>query len=110
MNLNQVELNNLSITEDVGKAFRLLDGLASDRLPMWMILLIGSVEGLVGYGAQWLVVSEKITLSYWQASRRQLWEIEKGRPLVVVASVGRGRATSNSSIFGRSRKSYHHHQ
>ncbi|KAG7975791.1 hypothetical protein I3843_06G117400 [Carya illinoinensis] len=66
MNLTQVQLNNLSVAKDVGKAFGLLAGLASDKLPTWLILLIGSVEGLVGYGAQWLVVSEKITLSYWQ--------------------------------------------
>ncbi|OWM80393.1 hypothetical protein CDL15_Pgr019673 [Punica granatum] len=66
MNLTQLELNILSVTKDVGKAFGLLAGLASDRLPTWMILLIGSVEGLVGYGAQWLIVSEKITVSYWQ--------------------------------------------
>ncbi|XP_041010130.1 protein NUCLEAR FUSION DEFECTIVE 4-like [Juglans microcarpa x Juglans regia] len=66
MNLTQVELNNLSVAKDVGKAFGLLAGLASDKFPTWLILVIGAVEGLVGYGAQWLVVSEKITLSYWQ--------------------------------------------
>ncbi|XP_048234134.1 protein NUCLEAR FUSION DEFECTIVE 4-like [Ricinus communis] len=67
MNLTQLELNNLSVAKDVGKAFGLLAGLASDRLPTPVILLIGSVEGLIGYGAQWLVVSKKIQpLSYWQ--------------------------------------------
>ncbi|KAI3441226.1 Nodulin-like domain-containing protein [Psidium guajava] len=66
MNLTQVELNDLSVAKDVGKAFGLLAGLASDRLPPWVILLIGSVEGFVGYGAQWLVVSERASLSYWQ--------------------------------------------
>ncbi|BBH09795.1 Major facilitator superfamily protein [Prunus dulcis] len=67
MNLNQLELNSLSVAKDIGKAFGLLAGLASDKLPTWLILLIGSVEGLVGYGAQWLVVSERIKpLSYWQ--------------------------------------------
>ncbi|XP_062023023.1 protein NUCLEAR FUSION DEFECTIVE 4-like [Rosa rugosa] len=67
MNLTQLELNNLSVAKDVGKAFGLLAGLASDRFPTWVLLLIGSVEGLVGYGAQWLVVSQKIQpLSYWQ--------------------------------------------
>ncbi|KAM1791126.1 hypothetical protein FF1_035032 [Malus domestica] len=67
MGLTQLELNNLSVAKDVGKAFGLLAGLASDKLPTWVILLIGSVEGLVGYGAQWLVVSERIKpLSYWQ--------------------------------------------
>ncbi|KAM5550038.1 hypothetical protein ABKV19_001136 [Rosa sericea] len=67
MNLTQLELNNLSVAKDVGKAFGLLAGLASDRVPTWVLLLIGSVEGLIGYGAQWLVVSQKIQpLSYWQ--------------------------------------------
>ncbi|XP_050366035.1 protein NUCLEAR FUSION DEFECTIVE 4-like [Argentina anserina] len=67
MNLTQLELNNLSVAKDVGKAFGLLAGLASDRFPTWVLLLIGSVEGLVGYGAQWLVVSQRIQpLSYWQ--------------------------------------------
>ena len=72
MNLTQLELNNLSVAKDVGKAFGLLAGFASDKLPTWVILLIGSVEGLVGYGAQWLVVSETIKpLSYWQVHTHQ---------------------------------------
>ncbi|XP_020214599.1 protein NUCLEAR FUSION DEFECTIVE 4 [Cajanus cajan] len=67
MHLTQLQLNNLSVAKDVGKAFGLLAGLASDRLPTWVILLIGSVEGLVGYGGQWLVVSQRIQpLPYWQ--------------------------------------------
>ncbi|WCJ39842.1 Major facilitator superfamily protein [Euphorbia peplus] len=67
MNLTQLQLNNLSVAKDVGKAFGLLAGLASDRIPTPFILLIGSVEGLIGYGAQWLVVSQRIQpLSYWQ--------------------------------------------
>ncbi|KAL2329072.1 hypothetical protein Fmac_022499 [Flemingia macrophylla] len=67
MGLTQVQLNNLSVAKDIGKAFGLLAGLASDRLPTWAILLIGSVEGLMGYGAQWLVVSRRIhPLPYWQ--------------------------------------------
>ncbi|KAB2091822.1 hypothetical protein ES319_A03G220600v1 [Gossypium barbadense] len=44
MNLTQLELNNLSVAKDIGKAF-----------------------GLIGYGVQWLVVSQKIQpLPYWQ--------------------------------------------
>ncbi|KAK3412672.1 hypothetical protein EUGRSUZ_I01397 [Eucalyptus grandis] len=67
MGLTQLQLNNLSVAKDVGKAFGLLAGLASDRLPTPVILLIGSVEGLLGYGAQWLVVSQRIQpLPYWQ--------------------------------------------
>jgi hypothetical protein len=69
MNLTQLELNNLSVAKDVGKAFGLLAGLASDRLPTPVILLIGSIEGLIGYGTQWLVVSGRIQpLPYWQVN------------------------------------------
>ncbi|KAK7310534.1 hypothetical protein RJT34_08098 [Clitoria ternatea] len=67
MRLTQIQLNNLSVAKDVGKAFGLLAGLASDRFPTWAILLIGSLEGLLGYGVQWLVVSQRIQpLPYWQ--------------------------------------------
>lgn len=67
MGLTQLELNNLSVAKDVGKAFGLLAGLASDRIPTPLILLIGSLEGLLGYGAQWLVVRQSIPpLPYWQ--------------------------------------------
>lgn len=67
MNLTQLELNSLSVAKDIGKAFGILAGLASDRLSTPVILLIGSVEGLLGYGVQWLVVSRTIQpLPYWQ--------------------------------------------
>ncbi|KAJ4850607.1 hypothetical protein Tsubulata_024336 [Turnera subulata] len=67
MNLTQLQLNNLSVAKDVGKAFGLLAGLASDRFSTPVLLLIGSIEGLIGYGVQWLVVSRRIQpLSYWQ--------------------------------------------
>lgn len=70
MALTQLQLNNLSVAKDVGKAFGLLAGFASDRLSTPVILLIGSVEGLVGYGVQWLVVSQKIQpLPYWQVCK-----------------------------------------
>ncbi|KAI3446245.1 hypothetical protein Pfo_002910 [Paulownia fortunei] len=66
MALTQLELNNLSVAKDVGKAFGILAGLASDRLPTPIILLIGSIEGFIGYGVQWLVVSRRIQpLPYW---------------------------------------------
>lgn len=67
MGLTQLQLNGLSVAKDVGKAFGLLAGLASDRVPTWLLLAIGSLEGLLGYGAQWLVVSRTVApLPYWQ--------------------------------------------
>ncbi|KAK0583149.1 hypothetical protein LWI29_033910 [Acer saccharum] len=67
MNLTQLKLNNLIVAKDVGSALGLLAGYFSDRLPTPVILIIGSIEGLIGYGAQWLVVSKRIQpLPYWQ--------------------------------------------
>ncbi|XP_021300876.1 protein NUCLEAR FUSION DEFECTIVE 4-like [Herrania umbratica] len=67
MALTQLELNNLSVAKDVGKAFGLLSGFASDCLPTSVLLIIGSLEGFIGYGVQWLVVSQRIRpLPYWQ--------------------------------------------
>ncbi|KAI3923917.1 hypothetical protein MKW98_012706 [Papaver atlanticum] len=67
MSLTQLQLNSLSVAKDVGKAFGILAGLASDRISTPLILLIGSIEGLIGYGVQWLVVSKRISpLPYWQ--------------------------------------------
>ncbi|KAG8364401.1 hypothetical protein BUALT_Bualt19G0125000 [Buddleja alternifolia] len=66
MALTQLQLNNLSVAKDIGKAFGILAGLASDRLPTPALLLIGSIEGFIGYGVQWLVVSGRIQpLPYW---------------------------------------------
>ena len=66
MSLTQLELNNLSVAKDVGKAFGLLSGLASDRWPTSVLLIIWSLQGFIGYGVQWLVVSERISpLPYW---------------------------------------------
>ncbi|KAJ0433736.1 putative MFS transporter superfamily [Helianthus annuus] len=67
MALTQLQLNNLSVAKDVGKAFGLLAGLASDRISTPVLLLIGSIEGIIGYGVQWLIVSQRIQpLPYWQ--------------------------------------------
>ncbi|XVE87442.1 hypothetical protein DITRI_Ditri18aG0117800 [Diplodiscus trichospermus] len=67
MALSQLQLNNLSVAKDVGKAFGLVSGFASDCLPTSVLLIIGSLEGLIGYGVQWLVVSQRIRpLPYWQ--------------------------------------------
>lgn len=66
MALTQLQLNSLSVAKDIGKAFGLVAGLASDRLSPPVILLIGSIEGFIGYGVQWLVVSGRIQpLPYW---------------------------------------------
>ncbi|KAI3795528.1 hypothetical protein L1987_38183 [Smallanthus sonchifolius] len=67
MGLTQLELNSLSVAKDIGKAFGILAGLASDRVSPAVLLMIGSIEGIIGYGVQWLIVSQRIQpLPYWQ--------------------------------------------
>jgi hypothetical protein len=67
MQYNQKQLNSLGVAKDVGKSFGLLAGFLADYLPTWAILLIGAVEGFLGYGAQYLVVSQRISpLPFWQ--------------------------------------------
>ncbi|KMZ70591.1 Nodulin-like / Major Facilitator Superfamily protein [Zostera marina] len=66
-NFTQLHFLNLSVAKDVGKAFGIFAGIVSDKLPTSVMLLIGLIEGLVGYGAQWLVVSKTVApLPYWQ--------------------------------------------
>jgi hypothetical protein len=69
MGLTQLQLNDLSVAKDIGKAFGLLAGLASDHVPIWLLLAVGSLEGLLGYSAQWMVVSGAVApLPYWQTA------------------------------------------
>ncbi|KAF7809643.1 protein NUCLEAR FUSION DEFECTIVE 4-like [Senna tora] len=66
MSLTQLQLNNLSVAKDVGKAFGILSGIASDRFPTSFLLIIGAFLSFIGYGVQWLVVSHRISpLPYW---------------------------------------------
>lgn len=69
MNLSQTQLNGLAVAKDVGKSFGVVSGIAMDLIPPWAVLLIGSMGGMIGYGAQWMVVSQRISpLPYWQVA------------------------------------------
>lgn len=66
LSISQVQLNNLAFASDAGKLFGWFSGLASLYLPLWLVLLIGSTLGLIGYGVQYLFIINKISsLSYW---------------------------------------------
>ncbi|CAM6083524.1 unnamed protein product [Calypogeia fissa] len=67
LNLNQVELNSLGVAKDFGESVGLVAGMLSNLLSPWVILLIGALEGLFGFGTLWLVMTEYIApLPYWQ--------------------------------------------
>ncbi|KAI4305358.1 hypothetical protein L6164_028733 [Bauhinia variegata] len=65
LSISQVQLNNLAFASDAGKLFGWFSGMASLYLPLWLVLLIGSILGLIGYGVQYLFITDKISsLSY----------------------------------------------
>ncbi|GAB2262602.1 hypothetical protein Droror1_Dr00003599 [Drosera rotundifolia] len=66
LSLTQVELNNLAFASDAGKLLGWFSGIAAVYLPLWVVLMIGSLLGLIGYGFQYLYLSHHIgSLSYW---------------------------------------------
>lgn len=66
LSISQVELNNLAVASDAGKLFGWFSGLAAIYLPLWLVLIIGSFLGLIGYGVQYLFITNQISyLSYW---------------------------------------------
>lgn len=67
LSISQVELNNLAFASDAGKLFGWFSGLAAIYLPLWLVLIIGSFLGLIGYGLQYLFITNQISsMSYWQ--------------------------------------------
>ncbi|KAJ1412241.1 Nodulin-like [Sesbania bispinosa] len=50
LSMSQVQLNNLAFASDAGKLFGCFSGIAAVYLPLWLVLMIGSTLGLIGYG------------------------------------------------------------
>ncbi|KAL1558789.1 protein NUCLEAR FUSION DEFECTIVE 4-like [Salvia divinorum] len=66
LSTSQLNLNNLASANDAGKLFGWISGLAAAHLPLWLVLLIGSLLGLIGYGVQFLFLTGQApSLSYW---------------------------------------------
>nr|GMD12335.1 protein NUCLEAR FUSION DEFECTIVE 4 [Ipomoea batatas] len=66
LSISQVQLNNLAFANDAGKLFGWFSGIAALYLPLWLVLLLGSSLGFVGYGVQYLFLVGKLaSLSYW---------------------------------------------
>ncbi|KAH7863551.1 hypothetical protein Vadar_018958 [Vaccinium darrowii] len=65
LSLSQLQLNNLAFASDAGKLLGFISGVAASHLPLWLVLLVGSLLGLIGYGIQFLFVTNQIlSLSY----------------------------------------------
>ncbi|KAK3024368.1 hypothetical protein RJ639_043272, partial [Escallonia herrerae] len=63
--MSQLQLNNLAFASDAGKLVGWFSGVAAVYLPLWLVLMIGSTLGLIGYGVQYLLLTNQIpTLPY----------------------------------------------
>ena len=64
LNISQVELNNLAFASDAGKILAWFSGVAAAHLPLWLVLLIGSLIGMIGYGVQYFLRSAPYRLVF----------------------------------------------
>ncbi|GMH03969.1 hypothetical protein Nepgr_005808 [Nepenthes gracilis] len=65
MGISQLQLSYLSMASDLGKAFGWCSGLSLLYFPLWLLLFIAAFMGLFGYGLQWLIIRQVITLPYF---------------------------------------------
>uniref|UniRef100_A0A7N0TTS4 Nodulin-like domain-containing protein n=1 Tax=Kalanchoe fedtschenkoi TaxID=63787 RepID=A0A7N0TTS4_KALFE len=65
LGISQVQLNYLAVASDLGKAFGWSSGLALLHFPLWIVMFMAAFMGLFGYGVQWLVIRNLISLPYF---------------------------------------------
>ncbi|PPD86411.1 hypothetical protein GOBAR_DD16649 [Gossypium barbadense] len=65
LGISQLQLNYLSVASDMGKAFGWCSGVSLMCLPLWVVLFMAAFLGVFGYGVQWLVIKQVITLPYF---------------------------------------------
>lgn len=66
LGVNQQQLTILGVANDIGENMGILPGLACNKFPPWVILLIGSFCCFLGYGVLWLTLSRTVlSLPYW---------------------------------------------
>ncbi|KAL8101741.1 protein NUCLEAR FUSION DEFECTIVE 4-like [Apium graveolens] len=65
LGVSQVQLNYLAVASDLGKAVGWSSGLALMYLPLWVVLFVSAFMGFFGYGLQWLVITNVISLPYF---------------------------------------------
>lgn len=65
LGISQVQLNYLAVASDMGKVFGWSSGLALLYLPLWVVLFMAAFVGFVGYGIQWLLIRQIISLPYF---------------------------------------------
>ncbi|XP_038724617.1 protein NUCLEAR FUSION DEFECTIVE 4-like isoform X3 [Tripterygium wilfordii] len=64
LGISQLQLNYLSVASDMGKAFGWCSGVSLMYFPLWSVMFMAAFMGLFGYGLQWLVIQNLISLPY----------------------------------------------
>ncbi|XP_024970330.1 protein NUCLEAR FUSION DEFECTIVE 4-like [Cynara cardunculus var. scolymus] len=66
LGLSQQQLTILGVANDFGENVGILPGLASNKYPPWLVLLVGVFASFIGYGVIWLAVSQTVlNMPYW---------------------------------------------
>ncbi|KAL0546938.1 hypothetical protein IC582_016857 [Cucumis melo] len=65
LGISQVQLNYLATASDLGKVFGWSSGLALLHLPLPVVMFIAAFSGFIGYGFQWLLIADFISLPYF---------------------------------------------
>ncbi|XP_076895806.1 protein NUCLEAR FUSION DEFECTIVE 4-like [Bidens hawaiensis] len=66
LSLSQQQLTILGVANDFGENVGILPGIASNKYPPWVVLVIGVGASFFGYGVIWLAVSETVcSMPYW---------------------------------------------
>ncbi|KAI4376706.1 hypothetical protein MLD38_014439 [Melastoma candidum] len=66
LGFTQHQLTMLGVANDVGENVGLLPGLACNKLPPWVVLMVGALACFSGYGVLWLSLSRTVqNLPYW---------------------------------------------
>ncbi|XP_054824498.1 protein NUCLEAR FUSION DEFECTIVE 4-like [Prosopis cineraria] len=64
LNISQVQLSYLATASDMGKVFGWSSGLALLHFPLSIVMFTAAFMGFFGYGLQWLLLRNLITLPY----------------------------------------------
>lgn len=57
LNYNQRQVAALGVAKDLGDSIGFLAGAISEAAPLWVAMLVGALQNLIGYGWVWLVVA-----------------------------------------------------
>ncbi|KZV58425.1 hypothetical protein F511_26604 [Dorcoceras hygrometricum] len=66
LGFSQHQLTILGVANDIGENVGILAGIVCNKLPPWVVLLVGVCAAFLGYGVLWLAVSQTVqSVPYW---------------------------------------------